>query len=151
MTANVKIPVASADNVTAVPLAAVFTEKNPDTSQMERFVYVQQGETFEKRNVKVGVSDFTCAEIQEGLKPGDVVSLELPKEEREKKAKQVAVQKKSGGESGTAATKPAAPASGTHTNSTRASATGTAASTSMAKNSSAAIKISSAAASTSPR
>jgi HlyD family secretion protein len=83
MTANVKIPVASADNVTAVPLAAVFTEKNPDTSQMERFVYVQQGETFEKRNVKVGVSDFTCAEIQEGLKPGDVVSLELPKEERE--------------------------------------------------------------------
>ena len=45
MTANVKIPVASADNVTAVPLSAVFTEKNPDTGQMERFVYVQQGET----------------------------------------------------------------------------------------------------------
>ena len=58
MTANVKIPVASAENVTAVPLAAVFTEKNPDTGQMERFVYVQQGETFEKRNVKVGVSDY---------------------------------------------------------------------------------------------
>jgi HlyD family secretion protein len=143
MTANVKIPVASAENVTAVPLAAVFTEKNPDTSQMERFVYVQQGETFEKRNVKVGVSDFNCAEIQEGLKPGDVVSLELPKEEREKKAKQVAVQKKSGGEAGTAAAKSPTPASGTRTNSTRASATGTAASTSMAKNS--------AAASTTPR
>lgn len=42
MTANIKIPVASADNVTAVPLAAVFTEKNPDTGQMERFVYVQR-------------------------------------------------------------------------------------------------------------
>src|ERR1039458_6617200 len=55
MTANVKIPVASAENVTAVPLAAVFTEKNPETSQMERYVYVQQGETFEKRNVKVGI------------------------------------------------------------------------------------------------
>src|SRR5438445_6400611 len=52
MTANVKIPVASAGNVTAVPLAAVFTEKTPDTGQMERFVYVQQGESFEKRNVK---------------------------------------------------------------------------------------------------
>src|SRR5207249_2592126 len=76
MTANVKIPVASAGNVTAVPLAAVFTEKNSDTSQMERFVYVQQGENFEKRNVKVGVSDFFFAEIQEGLSPGDVVSLE---------------------------------------------------------------------------
>jgi hypothetical protein len=132
-------------------LAAVFTEKNPDTSQMERFVYVQQGETFEKRNVKVGVSDFNCAEIQEGLKPGDVVSLELPKEEREKKAKQVAIQKKSGGEAGMAAAKSPTPASGTRTNSTRASATGTAASTSMAKNSAAAMKVSSAAASTSPR
>ena len=88
MTANIKIPVASADNVTAVPLAAVFTEKNPETGQMERFVYVQQGEAFEKRNVKVGVSDFFFAEIQEGLKPGEIVSLELPKEEREKKAQQ---------------------------------------------------------------
>ena len=97
MTANVKIPVASADNVTAVPLAAVFTEKAPKR-QMERFVYVQQGETFEKRNVKVGVSDFFFAEIQEGLKEGEVVSLELPKEEREKKAKQLASQKKGGSE-----------------------------------------------------
>src|SRR6266568_403789 len=49
MTASVKIPVASAASVTSVPLAAVFTEKNPETLQMERFVYVQQGETFEKR------------------------------------------------------------------------------------------------------
>src|SRR5439155_3165116 len=95
MTANVKIPVASAENVTAVPLPAVFTEKNPDTDQMERFVYVQQGESFEKRNVKVGVSDYFFAEIQEGLNEGEVVSLELPKEEREKKAHQVAGNKRS--------------------------------------------------------
>jgi hypothetical protein len=90
MTANVKIPVASADNVTAVPIEAVFTEKNPDTSQMERFVYVQRGGSFEKRNVKVGISDFSYAEIQEGLKAGEVVSLELPKDEREKMAEQLA-------------------------------------------------------------
>jgi HlyD family secretion protein len=122
MTANVKIPVASASNVTAVPLAAVFTEKNPDTSQMERYVYVQQGETFEKRNVKVGVSDFECAEIQEGLKAGEVVSLELPKEERDKKAKQMAVQKKSGGETNATTGKLAAPGSGTVTNKSRVSA-----------------------------
>ena len=96
MTANVKIPVASAENVTAVPLAAVFTEKNPDTSLTERFVYVQQGDGFEKRIVKVGVSDFFYAEIQEGLGEGEVVSLELPKEEREKKARQIAKQKSSG-------------------------------------------------------
>ena len=48
-----------------------------------------KGTTFEKRNVKVGVSDYFFAEIQEGLKEGEIVSLELPKEEREKKAQAV--------------------------------------------------------------
>jgi RND family efflux transporter, MFP subunit len=93
MTANVKIPVASAENVTAVPLAAVFTEKNPDTELVERFVYIQQGENFEKRNVKVGVTDYFYAEIQEGLSEGEVVSLEMPKEEREKKIQEMATQR----------------------------------------------------------
>jgi HlyD family secretion protein len=96
MTANIKIPVASADNVTAVPLAAVFTEKNPDTGLMERFVYVQRGAGFEKRTVKVGVADFFYAEIQEGLTAGEVVALELPKEEREKKAQALASQNSRG-------------------------------------------------------
>jgi RND family efflux transporter MFP subunit len=94
MTANVKIPVASAENVTAVPLAAVFTEKNPDTEIVERFVYIQQGENFEKRNVKVGVTDYFYAEIQEGLSEGEVVSLEMPKEEREKKVQEMATQRR---------------------------------------------------------
>ncbi len=151
MTANVKIPVASAANVTAVPLAAVFTEKNPETSQMERFVYVQQGESFEKRNVKVGVSDYSCAEIQEGLKAGEVVSLVMPKEELDKKAKQVAVQKKAGGEAGATTAKPPAPASGTRTNSTGASATGSAASDNAPKISTAVIKVSSPVATSTPR
>jgi len=84
MTANVKIPVASAANVTAVPLEAVFTERNPDTQQYERFVYVKQGDSWEKRNVKVGISDYFYAEIQGGLKPGEVVSLELPRNVLEK-------------------------------------------------------------------
>ena len=101
MTANIKIPVASADNVTAVPLAAVFTEKNSESGQYERFVYVQQGDSFEKRVVKVGVSDFFFAEIQEGLSAGEIVSLELPKEEREKKAKQLTSQgQREGGQGG---------------------------------------------------
>ncbi len=151
MTANVKIPVASAENVTAVPLAAVFTEKNPDTGQMERFVYVQQGETFEKRNVKLGVSDYACAEIQEGLKAGDIVSLELPKDERDKKAKQLAIQKKSAGDAGAATAKPPAPASGTRTNGSRASVTESAASDSTPKSSSPGIRVSSPGVSSTPR
>lgn len=90
MTANVRIPVASAENVFAVPLAAVFTEKNPETSQMERFVYVERGTAFEKRTVQIGVSDFFFAEVQSGLSAGDVVSLEMPREEREKQARGLA-------------------------------------------------------------
>jgi len=91
MTANVKIPVAAADNVLAVPLAAVFTEKNPDSGMPERFVYVKNGETSERHPVTVGVSDFFYAEIQSGLSSGDVVALEQPKEERERVAKVAAL------------------------------------------------------------
>jgi HlyD family secretion protein len=120
MTANVKIPVASADNVTAVPLAAVFTERIPDSAQMERFVYVQNGVAFEKRNVKVGVSDYFFAEIQSGLTPGEVVALELPKEELNKKANQVT--SLSPGEGGGAAAKPAAVAGTGATNGAPAAA-----------------------------
>ena len=93
MTANIKIPVASAGNVTAVPLAAVFTERNRDSGRFERFVFVKEGENLAKRNIKVGVSDYFFAEVQEGLAPGEIVSLEMPKEEREKRAKQLMEQK----------------------------------------------------------
>jgi len=120
MTANVRIPVASAENVIAVPLAAVFTEKASETGPYERFVYVKQGDGFERRDVKVGVSDYANAEILEGLNEGDVVSLVIPDEEREKKAKQTASQSKRGGE--TASRGAASPGSGVRTNMNTASA-----------------------------
>ncbi len=106
MTANIKIPVASAESVTAVPLAAVFTEKNPETGQYERFVYVVQGEASEKRTVKIGVSDFFFVEIQSGLAAGEVVALELPKEEREKKAKTLAGSRPGGSDGASPPAKP---------------------------------------------
>lgn len=82
MTANIKIPVASADNVVAVPLAAVFTERDPQTYKTERYVYVKRGEEeFERRPITIGVSDFFFAEVQYGLNPGEIVALEPPKEE----------------------------------------------------------------------
>src|SRR5687768_7104690 len=67
MTANIKIPVASADNVVAVPLAAVFTERDPETYKTERYVYIKNGEGYERRPVQIGVSDFFYAEVQSGL------------------------------------------------------------------------------------
>jgi HlyD family secretion protein len=78
MTANIKIPVASADNVVAVPLAAVFTEPDPDTGVNQRYVYVRKAGKFERRPVQIGVSDFFFAEVQNGLTTGEVVSLVQP-------------------------------------------------------------------------
>jgi HlyD family secretion protein len=72
MTANVTIPVASADNVLAIPLGAVFTE------QGERYVYVRNGEKFIRRPVKIGVADYFYAEVVSGLNQGEVVAIEQP-------------------------------------------------------------------------
>ncbi len=82
MTANIQIPVAAAADVVAVPLAAVFTERNPGTQQTERFVYVSKNDRFERRPIQIGVSDYFFAEVQKGLVPGEVVSLEQPPKEK---------------------------------------------------------------------
>jgi RND family efflux transporter MFP subunit len=79
MTANIKIPVAAADNVVAVPLAAVFTELDPDSGVNERYVFVRQGLKYERRPVRIGISDYFFSEVQEGLAAGEVVSLIQPK------------------------------------------------------------------------
>jgi HlyD family secretion protein len=82
MTANIQIPVAAAADVVAVPLGAVFTERNPGTQQTERYVYVAKNERFERRPIQIGVSDYFFAEVQKGLVPGEVVWLEQPPKEK---------------------------------------------------------------------
>lgn len=72
MTANLAIPVASAEGVLAVPLPAIFSE------QGERYTYVVKDNTFEQRPVRVGISDFFFAEILSGLQEGELVALEQP-------------------------------------------------------------------------
>jgi HlyD family secretion protein len=78
MTANITIPVASAANVVAVPLAAVFTEFNQDKQQNERFIYVREGGKFVKRPARIGVVDYFFAEVQEGVRAGEIVAIEKP-------------------------------------------------------------------------
>ena len=70
MTAILNFPISSAENVLSVPLSAIFTERN------ERYVFVKDGESFVRRPVRVGLTDFFFAEIQQGLNEGEVVSLE---------------------------------------------------------------------------
>jgi HlyD family secretion protein len=86
MTANISIPVASADNVVSAPLAAVFTEFNQETKQQERFAWVKSGEEWERRKITIGVSDYFFAEVTSGLKAGEVVSLEDRAKSANKKA-----------------------------------------------------------------
>lgn len=76
MTANINIPVASAENVVAAPLAAVFTETNPDSRVIQRYVYVKKGADWERRSIEIGVSDYFFAEVTKGLAEGEEVSLE---------------------------------------------------------------------------
>ena len=70
MTAILNIPVSSAENVLSIPLSAIFTERT------ERYVFVKDGESFVRRPVVVGLTDFFYAEVQQGLSEGEVVSLE---------------------------------------------------------------------------
>jgi RND family efflux transporter MFP subunit len=70
MTAILSIPVSSADNVLAIPLAAVFTEGG------ERFAFVKTEEGFDRRPLVLGVTDYAFAEVIQGLTAGEVVSLE---------------------------------------------------------------------------
>ena len=75
MTANLIIPLQGADNVLAIPLAAVFTD------QGDRFAYVRQGDKFERRPIRIGVTDYDFAEVASGLQSGETVSLVTPQEE----------------------------------------------------------------------
>lgn len=75
MTANLTIPLQAADNVLAVPLAAVFSD------QGDRFVYVKEGDKFARAPILIGVTDYDYAEVTKGLQGGETVSLVTPAEE----------------------------------------------------------------------
>ena len=82
MTASISIPVASADNVVAAPLAAIFTERNETEQRTEIFAYVENGDVFDKTMLDVGVNDLHHTEVLRGLKVGDVVAIEKPDDDK---------------------------------------------------------------------
>jgi RND family efflux transporter MFP subunit len=73
MTANMTIPLQSAQNAVSIPIAAIFSD------QGDRYAYVKKetGE-FELRPIQIGVADFQYAEVLNGLQAGEVVSLVRP-------------------------------------------------------------------------
>lgn len=93
MTANLTIPLHSADNVIAIPLAAVFTDKG------ERFAYVRDGGKFARVPIQIGVSDYDFAEVIKGLVGGETVSLVTPAEDAGQVQQVFGASSKGGGKS----------------------------------------------------
>lgn len=73
MTVSLTIPIARADAAVAVPISAVF---RGDGNQ--KVVYVRGHSGPEKREVRVGVTNFDYAEIKDGLEEGEIVMLIEP-------------------------------------------------------------------------
>lgn len=74
MTVGLTIPIARADAAVAVPISAVFRGDGN-----KKVVYVRNnGGATEKREVRVGVTNFDYAEIKAGLEEGEMVMLIEP-------------------------------------------------------------------------
>lgn len=72
LSVRVRVPLEKAIDVVAVPLTAVFEQKN------EKVAYVLEDGKTERREVTVGVIDNELAEIRSGLKEGEDVLLVEP-------------------------------------------------------------------------
>ena len=72
LSAYADVILARQDDAVQVPLGAVFHDDG------EPFVYVRNGDKYEKRMVKLGIENFTHAAVLEGIEVGDVVALDRP-------------------------------------------------------------------------
>lgn len=75
MSVSMTLPLGRAEDAIAVPLSAVFREDDG-----HRFVYVRSGNATERRPVTVGLSNFSFAEILDGLQEGEEILLVPPKD-----------------------------------------------------------------------
>jgi RND family efflux transporter MFP subunit len=73
MSVNLTVPIDHADDALSVPISAVFKGEGN-----QKVVYVRNGESTERREVKVGVTNFDYAEIKSGLQDGESILLVEP-------------------------------------------------------------------------
>ncbi|EDY17054.1 efflux transporter, RND family, MFP subunit [Chthoniobacter flavus Ellin428] len=73
MTVNMTVPIARADDALSVPISAVFKGDGN-----KKIVYVRKGETTEKREVKIGVTNIDHAQILQGVSEGEEILLVEP-------------------------------------------------------------------------
>jgi RND family efflux transporter MFP subunit len=73
MSVSLTVPIARVDDAVSVPISAVF--KGDGT---EKVVYVRNGGETERREVKIGVTNFDYAEIKSGVQEGESILLVEP-------------------------------------------------------------------------
>ena len=69
---SASISVADSEVKVVIPIQAIFNEKS------ENYVYLQQGQNFSKRSVKIAAKNLYFVEILKGLTDGDVIALSVP-------------------------------------------------------------------------
>lgn len=72
MSVSMNVPVGKASDAVSVPVSAVFRDNK------QNVVYVQKGDSVEKRVVTIGLTNLSFAEIKSGLKEGDKIMLIEP-------------------------------------------------------------------------
>ncbi|MCE5252428.1 HlyD family efflux transporter periplasmic adaptor subunit [bacterium] len=72
ITVSCKIIVDTIDNVLFIPLEAIIKDQNKD------FVYLKNGDSYKKTEVKVGVANNDFIIVEKGLEEGDVIALSDP-------------------------------------------------------------------------
>ncbi len=81
MTVSVVIPIGSADDAVSVPISAVFRGEGRN-----KVVYVRHGESTEKREVKIGVTNTDFAQVLSGVTEGEEILLVEPDRAARKKS-----------------------------------------------------------------
>jgi multidrug efflux pump subunit AcrA (membrane-fusion protein) len=73
MSVNMSIPIRPSERCVSVPISAVFKDEGD-----KRVVYVRNGGSTEKREVKIGVTNVDYAQIINGLNEGETIMLVEP-------------------------------------------------------------------------
>lgn len=73
LSVSVDVELAREEAPASVSLAAIFREEGG-----QPFVFVREGTAWVRREVELGLENYTHAAVRSGLKPGEVVALEIP-------------------------------------------------------------------------
>ena len=74
LSVSIDVIIESQEQATVAPLAGIFTDSNGKSP----FVYVKTATGWDKRDVELGLSNYIAIAVKSGLKPGEVVAVEVP-------------------------------------------------------------------------